>query len=146
MENSTQKVRHFERRAKIVATLGPATSTVEMLMEMIEAGMNVVRLNMSHGCHEDHAGYIANVRYVPVLGDQSLLYLGHLRPRRRCLQCAGAGASGMWPAMGRSGGRDPGRWQVFFERHLEFGPDHHGVGHGSVAINPVKNPVETWRA
>lgn len=43
------------RRAKIVCTLGPATNTPEVLSDMIRAGMNVARLNLSHGTHEDHA-------------------------------------------------------------------------------------------
>ena len=41
-------------RAKIVCTLGPATSTPEMIRKLIEAGMDVARLNMSHGSHADH--------------------------------------------------------------------------------------------
>jgi pyruvate kinase len=42
------------RRAKIVCTLGPATSTEERIRELIDAGMDVARLNMSHGTHADH--------------------------------------------------------------------------------------------
>ena len=49
-------------RAKIVCTLGPATSTPERIGELIDAGMNVARLNFSHGTHEDHARMLANVR------------------------------------------------------------------------------------
>ncbi len=43
------------RRAKIVCTLGPATATPEMVKELVEAGMDVARLNFSHGTHEHHA-------------------------------------------------------------------------------------------
>ena len=43
------------RRAKIVCTLGPATSTPEAMQALVEAGMNVARLNMSHGDYSDHA-------------------------------------------------------------------------------------------
>jgi pyruvate kinase len=50
------------RRAKIVCTLGPATSSYEQIKELIEAGMNVARLNMSHGEHAVHAESYANVR------------------------------------------------------------------------------------
>lgn len=50
------------RRAKIVATLGPSSCTVDILEEMIRAGMDVARLNFSHGTHEDHARTIRNVR------------------------------------------------------------------------------------
>jgi pyruvate kinase len=42
------------RRAKIVATLGPATSSVEKILELVEAGLNVARLNLSHGEHSIH--------------------------------------------------------------------------------------------
>ncbi len=41
-------------RAKIVCTLGPATSSPERIRELVEAGMDVARLNMSHGTHADH--------------------------------------------------------------------------------------------
>ena len=43
------------RRAKIVCTLGPATSSPEQIRTLVDAGMDVARLNMSHGSHEDHA-------------------------------------------------------------------------------------------
>ncbi|MBE7447665.1 MAG: pyruvate kinase [Kofleriaceae bacterium] len=50
------------RRAKIVCTLGPASSTPEKIGELIDAGLDVVRLNFSHGSHADHARVLANVR------------------------------------------------------------------------------------
>jgi pyruvate kinase len=50
------------RRTKIVATLGPATNTLERITGLIKAGMNVARLNFSHGAHADHAANIALVR------------------------------------------------------------------------------------
>src|SRR5688572_32496613 len=50
------------RRAKIVCTLGPASSTPDRIGELIEAGMDVVRLNFSHGSHEDHARMLQIVR------------------------------------------------------------------------------------
>src|SRR6184192_2311110 len=49
-------------RAKIVCTLGPATSTPERIGELIDAGMSVARLNFSHGSHEDHAKMLQIVR------------------------------------------------------------------------------------
>jgi len=48
--------------AKIVATLGPASSSVEMIASLIVAGMNVARINMSHGTYESHAALIKNIR------------------------------------------------------------------------------------
>jgi len=49
-------------KTKIVCTLGPATSDVDTLLRLIAAGMDVARLNFSHGTHEDHGRAIANVR------------------------------------------------------------------------------------
>lgn len=43
------------RHARILATLGPASSTIEQIRALVEAGANVFRLNFSHGTHEDHA-------------------------------------------------------------------------------------------
>jgi len=47
---------------KIVCTIGPASESVEMLEGLIRAGMNVARLNFSHGSHEEHAHRIKNIR------------------------------------------------------------------------------------
>ncbi|XUX00828.1 MAG: pyruvate kinase [Dehalogenimonas sp.] len=55
------KTRIF-RRTKIVATIGPATGTPEVVADLIKAGMNVARLNLSHGTLDDHTGYISTVR------------------------------------------------------------------------------------
>ena len=62
---------------KIVATIGPATSSPEQIEKLIGAGVDVVRLNFSHGSHEDHANVVRAVRetaarmgiYVAVLQD-----------------------------------------------------------------------------
>lgn len=51
-----------DRRTKIVATIGPATQSRENLRAAIMAGMNVARLNFSHGKHEDHLQVIRNLR------------------------------------------------------------------------------------
>jgi pyruvate kinase len=50
------------RRAKIVCTLGPATSSAENLKELVHAGMDVARLNLSHGDHADHERVYHDVR------------------------------------------------------------------------------------
>lgn len=67
----------MERRTKIVATLGPATDTPEMIDRLVQAGVNVVRLNFSHGSPEDHKNRAQMVRdaakkrgkFVAILGD-----------------------------------------------------------------------------
>lgn len=52
----------LRRRVKIVCTLGPSSSSPERIAALIEAGMDVARLNFSHGTHEFHAGLIAAIR------------------------------------------------------------------------------------
>ncbi len=52
------------RKTKIVCTIGPACETQEKLEELVNAGMNVARLNMSHATHEYHAQLIKNIRYI----------------------------------------------------------------------------------
>jgi len=52
------------RKAKIVATVGPASQTEEILEKLIQAGMNVARMNFSHGTHDQHAERIALIRKV----------------------------------------------------------------------------------
>ena len=50
------------RRTKIIATLGPASSTPEVLARLFQAGADVFRLNFSHGTHDDHAARFAMIR------------------------------------------------------------------------------------
>ena len=50
------------RKAKIVDTIGPATESLENLTALVEAGMDVARLNRSHGTLEDHLRVYNNVR------------------------------------------------------------------------------------
>lgn len=51
-------------RTKIVATLGPASRTPAVLRQLIDAGVNVFRLNFSHGTHEEHSAVLAAIRAV----------------------------------------------------------------------------------
>ncbi|RBY93718.1 pyruvate kinase [Blastococcus sp. TF02-8] len=60
----------MSRRAKIVCTLGPATGSAEQVTALVESGMDVARLNFSHGSHEDHA---ENYRLVREASDR----IGH---------------------------------------------------------------------
>ncbi len=52
------------KKTKIVCTLGPASQSIKILTEMVKAGMNVARLNFSHGDHTNHALLIRNIRQV----------------------------------------------------------------------------------
>ena len=56
------QLRDSQRRTKIVATIGPATSSPEMLKAIIEAGATTLRLNFSHGTHADHQRSIRLIR------------------------------------------------------------------------------------
>jgi len=50
------------RHAKIVCTIGPASRDIEVMRKLLDGGMDVARINMAHGSHEDHAATIANIR------------------------------------------------------------------------------------
>ena len=53
-------------RAQIIASIGPASGAVDLLEKMIRAGMDVARVNFSHGTHESNGGYIKNIREAAV--------------------------------------------------------------------------------
>ena len=65
------------RRTKILATLGPASSSEEMIHRLLTSGVDAFRLNFSHGKHDEHARVIATIRdvatelgrYIPIVGD-----------------------------------------------------------------------------
>ena len=57
-------IEHAIKRTKIVATVGPACDTYEKLLELVKAGVNVFRLNFSHGSHEGKAGVIKLIRQI----------------------------------------------------------------------------------
>jgi pyruvate kinase len=59
----TERIRRH-RRTKIIATIGPASSTPEMMTQLFLAGADVFRLNFSHGSHEDHAARIVMIRAI----------------------------------------------------------------------------------
>src|SRR5665213_1520807 len=63
------------RRTKIVCTLGPASSREETIAAMIRAGMDVARLNTSHGTLAEHAEVIASVRKVAAAEGRSIAIL-----------------------------------------------------------------------
>lgn len=63
------------RRAKILATLGPTSTTQEQIGELIKAGANAVRISMSHGSREGHAALIANARKAAAELDSPLAVL-----------------------------------------------------------------------
>ena len=67
------------RRTKIVATIGPATSTHEALRELVDTGVDAVRLNLSHGVHADHAARANLVREVQAETGKPLALIADLQ-------------------------------------------------------------------
>ncbi|MBM7541916.1 pyruvate kinase [Amphibacillus cookii] len=63
------------RRTKIVCTIGPASESTEKLTQLIEAGMNVARLNFSHGDYEEHGERIKNIREAAAKLDKTVAIL-----------------------------------------------------------------------
>ncbi|MFI4974728.1 MAG: pyruvate kinase [Caulobacterales bacterium] len=68
-----------KRRTRIVATLGPASHTPTMIRTLAETGVDVFRLNFSHGTHEDHAAAIRGVRAAEEAIDRPLAVLADLQ-------------------------------------------------------------------
>ena len=67
------------RYAKIVCTLGPASNSEEKIAALIQAGMNVARVNFSHGTHDDHAATIERLRRVAKRLDKPVSILQDLQ-------------------------------------------------------------------
>lgn len=77
---------------KIVCTIGPASESKEILRKLMKAGMNVARLNFSHGTYANHAKLIRNIRSVAKELDQPIAILQDLQgPRIRIGEVADAG-------------------------------------------------------
>ncbi len=68
-----------QRRAKIVATLGPASNTEPVFRDLVRAGVDVVRLNFSHGTHEEKLALIQMIRKVSLEERKPLCILGDLQ-------------------------------------------------------------------
>ena len=67
------------RNTKILCTLGPASSSPEIIGELLDAGMNAVRVNFSHGKHEDHAANIEKVRTAAAARDRMVPIVADLQ-------------------------------------------------------------------
>jgi pyruvate kinase len=70
---------HTYHRTKIVATVGPACDTYEKLLELVRAGVNVFRLNFSHGTHEDKARIIDHIATINKTEPYNIAILGDLQ-------------------------------------------------------------------
>lgn len=62
--NTQAGIEHVDHRTKIVATVGPACDTYDKLLDLVRSGVNVFRLNFSHGSHEDKAQIIEHIRNI----------------------------------------------------------------------------------
>jgi pyruvate kinase len=69
----------FDRRTKIVATIGPASSDERVLARLIEAGMDGARLNFSHGTHDDHARSARLVREAQAVAGRPIALIADLQ-------------------------------------------------------------------
>lgn len=70
---------HIQHRTKIVATVGPACDTYEKLLGLVKAGVNVFRLNFSHGSHEDKKKIIDHIRKINSTEPYNIAILGDLQ-------------------------------------------------------------------
>lgn len=70
---------HASHRTKIVATVGPACNSYEQLLELVKAGVNVFRLNFSHGAHEDKKTIIDRIRKINATEPYTIAILGDLQ-------------------------------------------------------------------
>ena len=78
------------KQTKIIATIGPATSSPEMLEQLLLAGMNVVRINSSHGDHEAHKEVIRNIRKLDIdLNTSTAILIDLQGPKLRVGEIAG---------------------------------------------------------
>ena len=72
-------IKHTVHRTKIVATVGPACDTYDKLLALVKAGVNVFRLNFSHGTHEDKQQIIDHIRKINSTEPYNLSILGDLQ-------------------------------------------------------------------
>ena len=73
------------RKAKIVDTIGPASSSLEVLTDLVKAGMDVARINRSHGTTEEHNAVYANIRAAAKAAGRNVAVLVDLQgPKIRC--------------------------------------------------------------
>ncbi|EKD47498.1 MAG: Pyruvate kinase, partial [uncultured bacterium] len=68
----------MKRRTKIVATIGPASSSLTVLCRMISAGMDVARLNFSHGTYADHKVLLKHIRQAAKKENETIAVLQDL--------------------------------------------------------------------
>ena len=102
LSGSSSAPEHAPRRAKIVGTLGPASNNETTFRALVRAGLDVARLNFSHGTHPEKLKLIEMVRKICGGGRQDICILGDLQgPKIRTGRLEG-------PEAGAAGSRDRG--------------------------------------
>ena len=124
---ASQRLRR-RRRTKIIATLGPASSTTEVITRLFQTGADVFRLNFSHGSHEDHAARVASIREVEKRFDRPIGILADVQgPKLRVGRFAGGqGSSANGSALPARPQPDAGRQHP---RQPAASRDHRGGRH-----------------
>jgi pyruvate kinase len=89
--DKTAGIEHTYHRTKIVATVGPACDTYDKLLELVKCGVNVFRLNFSHGDHADKKTIIEYIRQINANEPYNIAILGDLQGPK-----AESGRNGKW--------------------------------------------------
>lgn len=85
-------IEHTYHRTKVVATVGPACDTYDKILELVKCGVNVFRLNFSHGAHADKAKIIEYIRQINKTEPYNISILGDLQgPKLRVGEMQGGG-------------------------------------------------------
>ncbi len=141
------------RRTKIVATIGPASDTMESLERLLSAGVDVVRLNLSHGSPEEHLERLARIRQVSAaLGRPTAVLADLPGPKIRTGQFPEGGVSlvsGAYVHLRAGDGRsDAGTIWVDYDtliEDLDVG-DHVVLGDGAISLRVTANDGEVAEA
>src|SRR6476620_7413896 len=109
--DKTAGLEHSYHRTKIVATVGPACDTYDKLLDLVKCGVNVFRLNFSHGSHEDKKQIIEYIRQINDREPYNIAILGDLQgPKLRVGEMENGGkSSGYQDFSSRTYRQRPGR-------------------------------------
>ena len=124
------------KRTKIVATLGPASSSEEVLKQLLEAGVNVFRVNFSHGAADEHRATIRRIRGILKETGYHAAILADLQGPKLRVGVVEEGVEGEPEVVGAGGGGGVGGR----ERAARRGPRH------LRAISRPTKPPPKWHA
>ena len=130
----------ISRHSKIVCTIGPATRSPRMIRKLMQAGMDVARLNFSHGTHEEHAQSIAMLREAAMEMKKPIAILADLQgPKIRTGALAGGGTVllARRAAFRHHHGEGPGRFDAG-KYHLSS----HAAGSEARRSHPVERRLD----